>query len=495
MDDVVDSMEASPNFLNLIQRNKYLTQRVADLSRRNRVLRRTLQMLRARDRQQQSTIARLEEQLRETQGPARATARNSSLPPSANPPGAEKPVVKKPTGRHTGAQMGHPGHWRQLLPVNQMDDIVQHRPQECAGCRTKFSSSAPGTVISRFQVAELPTRAAKLTEHQGLACPCEKCGLITEGSIPDSITRSVCGPRLSAAMGYLAASALVSRRAVGEILSSILGVELSMGSVCAREKELTGALAEPYQQLKQEVRQAAVKYVDETGWKRAAQWLWVAATMRAVVFACVHARTYVVLLGLLGKPPHGVICSDRHGVYSKYPKAKRGLCWSHLKRDFQRCADRGGESGKIGLEALAITREVFHRWREFRRGRIGRRTLQQRLRPLRRQMKRLLERGAKSGIGKTAGLCRRLLKLWRPMWRFAYVEGLEPTNNLAERMLRSAVIWRKKSFGSHSRHGCRFVERMLSVTASIRLRGGNVLDYLAAALAAHRQGQPAPTLN
>jgi hypothetical protein len=166
-----------------------------------------------------------------------------------------------------------------------------------------------------------------------------------------------------------------------------------------------------------------------------------------------------------------------------------------LKRDFQRLVDRGGESRPLGEELLAITREVFHRWRWFRRGRIGRSSLQGQLKPLRRQMRQLLEHGAASGVKKTAGLCRRLLALEGPMWRFAGVEGLEPTNNLAERMLRRAVIWRKKSFGSHSHGGCRFVERMLSVTMTLRLRHQDILEYLASAVAAHREGRPAPALN
>ena len=71
---------------------------------------------------------------------------------------------------------------------------------------------------------------------------------------------------------------------------------------------------------------------------------------------------------------------------------------------------------------------------------------------------------------------------------------MEPTNNLAERMLRPAVIWRKKSFGSHSLSGCRYVERMLSVIQTLRLRGADVLNYLSAAVQAHRRGLSPPAL-
>ena len=495
MDDAALCTEVRTSHRGGSKRIELLTGQLADVRRRNGVLRRRNRRLEKENRRLHSINARLREQLREYQGPARATASNSSLPPSANPPGAAKPVVKKPSGRPSGAQLGHKGHGRGLLPAERVNEVVHCRPTGCECCGAALPPSPGDRVEARYQQAELPKEVVWVTEHQAIACTCVKCGWVSRGQIPSHILRSVCGPRLSAAMAYLSAYSHVSRRGVEEVLSNLLGMKLSLGSVFAREREMAAALAGPYREIRQQVRQAAVKYVDETGWKRAAQWLWVAASSGAVLFLCSHARTVLEMFQLLGQVPRGVICSDRQGVYDKYPRRRRGLCWSHLKRDFQRCVDRGGKGAKIGREALAITREVFHRWRWFRRGRISRATLRRELRPLRKKMKQLLTLGAESGIAKTAGLCRRLLKLEGAMWRFAQVPGLEPTNNLAERMLRPAVIWRKKSFGSASHDGCRFVERMLSVTATIRLRRGNVLEYLTAAVAAHREGRPAPGLD
>ena len=91
-------------------------------------------------------------------------------------------------------------------------------------------------------------------------------------------------------------------------------------------------------------------------------------------------------------------------------------------------------------------------------------------------------------------MCKEILKLEPALWTFARQEGLEPTNNAAERALRPAVIKRKRSFGCHSEAGCRFVERLLSVTQTLRMRGRPVLDYLVEALVAHRHGLPAPQL-
>jgi transposase len=146
----------------------------------------------------------------------------------------------------------------------------------------------------------------------------------------------------------------------------------------------------------------------------------------------------------------------------------------------------------VGEAGLAVCRRVFALWRKLRARSLSRAGLRAAVGPLRRRTRALLSRGARCGVGKTAGFCRNVLRVEAALWRFAEVPGLEPTNNPAERALRPAVLWRKQSLGSHGGAGCRFVERILSVTATLRRGGGKVLDYLEAALSAHRLGQPPP---
>ena len=74
------------------------------------------------------------------------------------------------------------------------------------------------------------------------------------------------------------------------------------------------------------------------------------------------------------------------------------------------------------------------------------------------------------------------------------VEGVEPTNNHAERVLRMGVLWRKNAFGCQSESGCRFVEQILTVVQTLRLQKRSVLDFLVESVIAHRTGSPAPTL-
>jgi transposase len=281
----------------------------------------------------------------------------------------------------------------------------------------------------------------------------------------------------------------------------VLGCPISLGAVNARERELSAALEGPYADLAAQVSAARVKYVDETGWKQKGQdrWLFAAASAAAkavasVVFRVDTARTRPALKALLGGRVRGVFCTDRAGIYDLIPVGRRGLCWAHLKRDFQRCVDRGGPSEAVGREGLDVCREVFGLWRDFRERKVTRAGLRAKVEPLRNRTRELLEKGAALRIRKTSGFCRGLLKREAALWNWATVPGLEPTNNLAERVLRPAVIWRKKCFGSDSLGGCVFVERVLSVIQTLRLRGRNMLDYLTAAVTAHRAGAPVPAI-
>lgn len=462
--------------------------------KRNAVLRERLRHAEARVRRLETEVAELRQLLREATGPARATAVNSSVPPSANPPGASRPQTKRPTGGRPGGQLGHEGHSRRLLPAQEVDEVVEHRPPvRCRSCGATLPVGSDREVVGRHQVMELPPRAVRVTEHRALACRCTRCGRENKGTIPDAVRSLATGPRLSAAVAMMACHFRGSRRCVGRMLVEVLGVPLSLGSVVAREREMGQALGGPYEEVLGAVRRARVKHVDETSWRRAAHWLFAAVgAAGASAFALAHARTYGGLKQLLGETVRGTLCTDRFGIYDKHPLQRRAVCWAHLKRDFRRCVDRGGASAPVGEAGLAVCRRVFALWRELRGGRLSRAGLREAVGPLRRRMRALLSRGTRCGVEKTTGFCRNVLKVEAALWRFAEVPGLEPTNNPAERALRPAVLWRKQSLGSHSRAGCRFVERMLSVTATLRQRGRKVLDYLEAALSAHRLGQPPP---
>ncbi len=295
-------------------------------------------------------------------------------------------------------------------------------------------------------------------------------------------------------ISFVSARVHGSRRAVEELLEEVLGAPLALGTVMAREREMAQALSEPYRQAKQRMQKASAKNVDETGWKRAGRFLWVAATRSLAVFHLDPCRNRDAMHQLLGQKISGTICTDRFGVYEEIPIQRRGLCWSHLKRDFQELSEQKGPARRIGQAGLAVCQQTFDLWHQFRAGQISRSAMRRLLTPVRGGMNQLLKRGGRSKAKRAAGFCRELLQ-WEPaLWTFARVKGIEPTNNHAERMLRPAVMWRKQSLGSHSLAGCRFVERMMTVIQTLRLRRQSVMDYLQQAIHALRCGVSPPPL-
>ncbi len=217
-------------------------------------------------------------------------------------------------------------------------------------------------------------------------------------------------------------------------------------------------------------------------------------TAELTVFWIDRSRGGAAVEALLGPGFTGVVGSDRWSAYRRLPAEQRALCWAHLKRDFQALVDGGSEAEPIGRWGLAEIERLFALWHGFRAGERDREELQRRLIPLQARLGRLLRRGQENLDHKAAGLCRELTKWWAALWTFARVEGVEPTNNVSERALRPAVLWRKGSSGSDSEAGSRFVERLLTVGATCRQQGRSLLDFLVAAGEAALQGSPSPSL-
>jgi transposase len=201
-----------------------------------------------------------------------------------------------------------------------------------------------------------------------------------------------------------------------------------------------------------------------------------------------------VVEALLGPQFRGVVGSDRWSAYSRFPAERRALCHAHLKRDFQGLVNRGGEAEPLGRWGLAESERLFALWHRFKAGEFDGHELRRRLIPLQARLGRLLRHRQENPDRKAAGLCRELSKWWAALWTFARVDDVEPTNNVAERALRPAVLWRKGSFGSDSERGTRFAERLLTVVATCRQHGRPLLALLVAAGEAARQGTAAPSL-
>ncbi|MGH8269061.1 MAG: IS66 family transposase [Steroidobacteraceae bacterium] len=448
----------------------------------------------------QTRIERLEEELRKD-------SRNSSKPPSSDPPKtrqerrAEARVKAKELlrgERQAGAQSGHRGAGRKLAPEDQVDEIIDHFPESCRRCGHGFDPSErrPSSRFGRHQVAELPPIAVRLSEHRTHRLRCPGCKAKTTAALPEEVGRSAFGPRAQAAAVTLSARNRVSRRGMAELAGDLFGLEISVGTVDAICQRTSAALEEPHERLAASVLGSAAINVDETGWRTAGEGrtLWTATTPGAAVFRVAEDRHRDRLAELIGDY-EGIVCSDRWWAYDHLDPECRQACWQHLWRDFTRHSEGLAEQKAFGEAGLELTGRLFSTWHAFA-GHGDRERLKREMALVEAELRGLVEHAArKSKRTRYHGrFARNLLKIWPALWTFVTAEGVEPTNNAAERSLRGPVIHRKLSHGTRSADGERFVERALSASVTCRLQGRSLFAYLVELLTARSRGQPLPAL-
>lgn len=430
-------------------------------------------------------VTKLEEQ-------ARRSSRNSSQPPSSDGPGAPPPRTKAPSGRKAGAQDGHEKHDRPLVPPDKVNKRTVLRPKRCRGCNAALVGDDPAP--RRHQVFELPRIEPIVEEYVLHALDCA-CGVRTAAALPAGVPTGAFGPSVVAMVATLMGVYRLSKRAVPALMGDVFGLGISVGAVVGCQRIASAALAPPVEEARAFVIQAPVKYADETGWReaRAAAWLWTVVTATVTVFMIHRRRTADAAHAILGAA-RGVLVSDRHGAYNWWPGTRHQFCWAHLIRDFVKISERRTNSERIGNALLAETKRMFEWWNRVRDGTLARGTFRVYMRSVQHRVEALLTEGAAVPHRKTARTCAKLLKRADALWTFVYVDGVEPTNNVAERAVRHGVLCRKISYGTHSEEGSRFVERILSVHATLRQQQRNVLHFVHDACLAALRGTPAPSL-
>ena len=448
-------------------------------------------------------VVALAAQVRDLQARVGQHSANSSRPPSSDSPyGPRRRVTPAapPSGRRAGGQPGHSGQFRALVPPARVDVVVDHWPAACVGCALPLVASA-GAAPARadcvaHQVTELPPVRAVVTEHRLHRVACPSCGATTRATLPADVPAGAFGPRLQATVATLRGRFRLSCREVAELSATVLEAPLSVGSVATLCQATSAALAAPVAEAVATLPQAPVVNADETPWKAgtARPWLWVAVTALVTVFQIATGRSAQVIKDLLGTDYRGTLGTDRYAAYAWLDVAYRQLCWAHLTRDFRALVDRGGPAAPLGTAALALVHDLFTAWHQFRAGTLDRAGLQTAIGQIDEALAALLHAGQTNPDPLAAGLCRSLLRVWPALWTFAEVAGVEPTNNAAERALRPAVLWRKGSRGTRSDAGARFVERLLTVSATCKQHGRSVFAYLTDVCAAAQRGTAVPSL-
>ncbi len=442
------------------------------------------------EEQMERALKRIE-QLEEQLG---VSSRNSSKPPSSDPPTVTR-TPKTPTGSKPGGQPGHKRHQRELFAADKIRSVTDCKPERCGHCQHRLRGSDPEPL--RHQVADLPKVEPLVDEYRLHALTCQHCDQRTRGHLPAGVPTGSFGPTVVAVVTLLLGVYGLSRRDVAEMMRDLFGLPISVGGIVGCQKIGAEALAPAHAQAQAQVPHAPVKYADETGWRLGNVYacLWVVVTPAVTLFRIQAERSRAAAKRVLGQVG-GLVGTDRYAAYDYWPKRKRQFCWAHLSRLFVRFTERTDpKTVAIGKALILAKDEMFECWYRVRDGTLARSTFKCKMRPLRKRVADLLGDAVRhASCVKTRRTCARLLKNVDALWTFVHHDGIEPTNNTSERAIRRPVIIRKTSFGSQSEHGCRFLERVLTVHATLRHRGASVHDFIVDSCRAHMNGTPAPSL-
>ena len=466
-------------------------------------LRDEIERLREKVAEQAKQIADLERQLALRQ----QNSTTSSKPPSSDGlAGHQRERGRRQKSRRKpGGQIGHPGHCRSLVPPERVNQVVSVFPAACRHCQ--HALPARGREVTgkprRHQVTELPPIEAHITEYQCLQVVCPACGKTTQAPVPEAVAGQF-GPQLTALIAYLTVVCRLPRRLVQALLEGALQIPISLGSTQTAWEETSAAVAAPCQELEQSLRHQPALNSDETGHRTNGdkRQLWALVASTYVVYRIATSRGADVLVELLGKVFAGVLCSDRLATYTSYHKGRLQFCWAHFIRNLlsAQALAKTPHARRFCQDALALQKRLFRLWYRFRgdpTGRGGLLTRQQLIEkalPVQKKFFALGERYLDSADKDVRNLATALFAQHENFFVFVHHDGVEPTNNRAERALRTAVQWRKISFGNRSKAGELAVARLLTVTRTCQIQQLSALAYLTAAIRCHRRRQPVTSL-
>jgi len=407
-------------------------------------------------------------------------SRNSHRPPSSDPPGVSpRKSDQLPRGqRKRGGQPGHRGSRRILVPAESVDHVVDDYPAKCGNCWQPVAEVAD-PLAKRYQCIELDPVEPHITEYRRHAVRCTRCGYKTRAAWNPNIPKSPFGPRLMSAVAMCTGVYHLSRRQAQGLLRDLLSVRISTGAISSIEARIRQALVPAVAEVTAHIEHAPVKHTDGTSWQQAGspRSLWTLATPKATSFTIVTHSSKEVLTPLFGERK-GILISDRAKALTFWAMDRRQICWAHLIRLFVAFSEREGRAQAFGNRLLECARLVFDYWHGYKSGTLTRAELGSWMRPVIAVVEEVLARAVAADIERLSGSCADILQHKLALWTFIDHDGVEPTNNHAERELRAFVLWRKRSFGTQSDRGNEFAERIMTVAATLRKLGKHLWSFL-----------------
>ena len=415
-------------------------------------------------------ISQLEERLKRN-------SKNSSKPPSTDQKSNTPDTDKKPP-RDSRA-----GKARPSFPPDKIDKHVQCKQENCPHCgssKIQLNGNSPEIL----QQAELPEIKAIITEFQLQKYHCGECGKNSTARLPPGIPDSAFGPKLMGLLATLTGVLHIAKREAIQLIKDLYDVDMGIGSVPNVEERVAVALDPVYDRIHKFVIQHKLcTHFDETSWRDSGKrhFVWLATCQQAAVYRIDRNRSAAAFKRLIGQEIWTApAVTDRYAVYNSFKDHQ--FCLAHLIREFKGHGERDGPDKAIGQAIENELRLSCKIHREYREGKIPLAQRNRRLGVRKRRTEYWLEDGLANGSDALAKICGTLLEDFDKLWTFTRILGMEPTNNMAERDLRKLVIWRRKSYGTRSNRGKKFVERVTTVAQTIRKQGRNVLHFIQEAI-------------
>jgi transposase len=412
-------------------------------------------------------IAKLEEQLN-------LNSKNSSKPPSTDQKGNTSDTEKK-KNRPTRA-----GKARVRFSKERINRHVQCTQENCPHCGSgRIQLSAQSAEI--LQQAELPEVQAIVTEYQLQKYHCDACGKNSTASLPKGIPDSAFGPKLMGLMATLTGVWHLAKREAVQLIRELYGIDIGIGSVPNIEERVAKALDPIHKRIHHFVIESKYcKHFDETSWRDSGKryFVWLASCAHASFYMIDRERSAEAFRKLVRKDPKDFAAvTDRYAVYNVIGKGHQ-YCLAHLIREFKKYGERDGPDKAIGQALAQELSTACHIHGEYREEKITLRQRNQRLGHRKCKVETWLEEGMANGSDQLYKLSETLLNNFERLWTFTRKEGMEPTNNLAERDLRKLVVWRKKSYGTRSVRGQKFVERITTVSQTAKKQCREILKTI-----------------
>jgi len=472
-----------------LTKEQFYQRRIAELEAENAALKAENAALRTEVADLKAQIAKLAEQVARLS----KNSSNSSKPPSSDivkPPKPDNP--KGP--RRQGGQPGHRGANRPPFRSDQINHVEDLHPSACPHGHDGTLEPVGSPKIQ--QVAELREDPLQITEYHLHGYRCSVCGRIVWAELPPGVVDGqLFGPRLQALIAYMKGSLHASYTGLEEFCREALGIDVARSHLCNTIARVNEALASPYEELGDHLSTEPALNIDESGWKDRGvkYWIWIFCTSAISFFCIAKSRGSKVLEEVLGQTYGGTIISDFFSAYVKYANGLQQFCLAHLIRDIKFLTTLPVEADKRFGERLLIEfKRLFHFW--HLREKIPKERLDRIMLRIKDRVLRLAEGCAGGERSKARTLARRLVKHGDAIFRFLFDPAISPTNNAAERGIRTAVIDRRITQGSRSPMGRQWNARIWTVLGTCRKQGRSAWQFLQDALSAYHFQTPAPSL-